>query len=71
MELQSVGSLEVGSLNNQSLKCWDLIPHMLLFPGAQQVFQTLNPHPLPRANSPRNQGAVFALALWLVGSAQH
>lgn len=47
----------------------NMIPHMLLFPGAQQVFQALKSHPLPRANSPWNQGFVFALAIWLVGSA--
>lgn len=62
MELQLVGSLEVGPL-----RCWDLIPHTLLFPGAQQLFQALNSHPLPRANSPWNLCLPSLFGLW----AQH
>lgn len=76
VELQPAGSLEEGSL-----RCWDVTPHSLpwspgnaalpclLFPGAQRVFQALSSHPLPRANSPWSQGSVFALPVWLVGSA--
>lgn len=38
-------------------------------PRSTAGFQALSSHPLLRANSPWNQGSVFALPVWLVGSA--